>query len=331
MLSVGAWDSLKDLEDKELQALAAGLPETVLKCRATSTTKKYLGAYKRWKLWANLHKLPVFPAEIAHLALYLQHLKETKYSRAAEEEAVNAMGWVHAMAGIPLPTASPLIQSVVEGMKRKLAVPVHKKLPFTVEMLKAIVDDTKKNYSLANLRLASACLLAFAGFLRFDELANIKVSDLVIGSQHLIIQIFRSKTDQLRQGSEVVIARTGSETCPVTMLEAYMHKGGISTDSKAHLFCPIANNKSNRLRDSGCLTYSRMRELLKAKLEELGFPSVDFSFHSLRAGGATAAAKAGIPDRDFQRHGRWKSDSAKDGYVEDSLEKRLKVSQALGL
>ena len=47
VLSVGAWESLEDLEDGELQSLAARLPETVLRCRVTSATKKYLGAYKR--------------------------------------------------------------------------------------------------------------------------------------------------------------------------------------------------------------------------------------------------------------------------------------------
>ena len=36
--------------------------------------------------------------------------------------------------------------------------------------------------------------------------------------------------------------------------------------------------------------HSRMRELLKEKLQELGYPSSDFSLHSLRAGEVTAAA-----------------------------------------
>ena len=74
-----------------------------------------------------------------------------------------------------------------------------------------------------------------------------------------------------------------------------------------------------------------MRELLKQKLVELGFNPVDFSLHSLRAGGATAAAAAGVPDRVFKRHGRWKSKTAKDGYIKDSLHKRLLVTQNLGL
>ena len=52
--------------------------------------------------------------------------------------------------------------------------------------------------------------------------------------------------------------------------------------------------------------------------------------HSLGSGGA-AAAKAGISDRLFQRHGRWSGDSAKDGYVMDYLSSRLSVSQALVL
>ena len=52
---------------------------------------------------------------------------------------------------------------------------------------------------------------------------------------------------------------------------------------------------------------------------------------SLRSGGATAAANAGVPNRPFKRHGRWASESAKDGYVEDSLSSRLSVSKALGI
>ena len=121
------------------------------------------------------------------------------------------------------------------------------------------------------------------------------------------------------------------ETCPVAMLEDYLKRGESKLGSEKMLFRGIVSGKAEKLRESGGLTYSRMRELLKEKLQQLGFSMEDYSLHSLRAGGATAAAAAGIPDRVFKRHGRWKSDNAKDGYVEDSLEKRLSVSQSLGL
>ena len=64
----------------------------------------------------------------------------------------------------------------------------------------------------------------------------------------------------------------------------------------------------------------RARELLLEKIKSIGMDPALFGMHSLRAGGATAAANAGAPDRLFKRHGRWKSESAKDGYVKDSKE-----------
>ena len=55
-------------------------------------------------------------------------------------------------------------------------------------------------------------------------------------------------------------------------------------------------------------------------LQAVGLDKKQFSLHSLRSGGATAAANAGVPDRCFKRHGCWRSESAKDGYVRDKLE-----------
>ena len=58
---------------------------------------------------------------------------------------------------------------------------------------------------------------------------------------------------------------------------------------------------------------------------------LNVGLHSLRAGGASAAANAGVNDRCWKRHGRWKSETSKDGYAADSLERRLEVSKKLGL
>ena len=74
-----------------------------------------------------------------------------------------------------------------------------------------------------------------------------------------------------------------------------------------------------------------MRELFLSKLSELGYDLGQFGLHSLRVGGATAAANAGVPDCLFKRHGRWRSESAKDGYVEDAVALRRAVSKSLNL
>ena len=74
-----------------------------------------------------------------------------------------------------------------------------------------------------------------------------------------------------------------------------------------------------------------MRDLFRKKLANLGFSPGEFGLHSLRAGGTTAAANAKVPDWMFKRHGRWKSENAKDGYVKDDVRSRLEVSKSLGL
>ena len=63
--------------------------------------------------------------------------------------------------------------------------------------------------------------------------------------------------------------------------------------------------------------------------ESLGYSKRKFGLHSLRSGGTTAAANAGLNERLLKRHGRWKTDLAKDGCVQDKLEAMLSVSRSL--
>ena len=61
---------------------------------------------------------------------------------------------------------------------------------------------------------------------------------------------------------------------------------------------------------SESLSYSRLRELELEAFKEI-VPDISASgMHSLRSGGATDAANAGVPDRLFKRHDRWASESA---------------------
>ena len=79
------------------------------------------------------------------------------------------------------------------------------------------------------------------------------------------------------------------------------------------------------------LSYSRMRELFLEAFQPLVDNIKHFGLHNLRSGGASVSANNGIPDRLFKRHGRWRSETAKDRYVKDSLKDLLKVSKNLEL
>ena len=194
---------LKEFADPELLRLAKKLPSTVLRSRAPSLSKKYIGAFRCWKAWAEEHNLTVFPVNKHCVALYLHHLGEKLGSKSAVEDAINALNWVHNLAGVQSPTHSPLVQATAEGLRRSLARPVQKKTPMSVDILSEIVKDAEAHPCLSNIRLATASLLAFSGFLRFDELIQLRPCDITITEEMMAVKIQRSKTDQLRQGDEV--------------------------------------------------------------------------------------------------------------------------------
>ena len=60
----------------------------------------------------------------------------------------------------------------------------------------------------------------------------------------------------------------------------------------------------------GAMSHSRGRELIREALCRIGVDPDCYGLHSLRYGGTSIAAAAGLPDRLIQRQGGWRSESA---------------------
>ena len=82
----------------------------------------------------------------------------------------------------------------------------------------------KKNYIIPHLRFLLPCLLGFAGFLRIEELLEVKLKHIKTQESHLENFIPKSKADQHRAGYVAYISRIKSECCPVKYLEVYFIK-----------------------------------------------------------------------------------------------------------
>ena len=114
-----------------------------------------------------------------------------------------------------------------------------------------------------------------------------------------------------------------------------MEKADISENSNEFIFRQLTYFKklgTYKLRSvDKPISYSRSREIILKELENIGLNKSKFGIHSLRSGGATAAAESGVSDRLFKKHGRWKSENAKDGYVHENLDEILSLSKNLGI
>lgn len=313
--STEPWTNLGTLQDPKLQKLANSLMGTILKSRADSTTKKYLYAIERWRQWAfSKEEITEFPVLDYQFALYLQDIGETTGSKSAVEEAVNAMSWMQQLAGQIGVSQSPIVKAAVAGLQRQLAKPKLKKEPVTLEMLEKMAESAGCPPTLTESRLLAMSLLAFAAFLRCDEMIKLRCCDVKLHEEHIVLSIRSSKTDQFREGADIVVARTGTMTCPGAALEQYIRLASIDLESSERLFRAIVKTKKGeKLRRGGTISYTRIRELILKKISSLGYDASLFGVHSFRAGGATLAANAGVPERMFKRHGRWRSENAKDG------------------
>lgn len=235
------------------------------------------------------------------------------------------------------PLDSEFCKNIIESAKRIKSKPVAKKKPFSSQIIKDILDAyNKEGSNLKDIRIAALCSLAFAGFFRFNELCNIAPNHIEFHSQYIKIFVPRSKTDVYREGNYVYVSASESQYCPVSVLRKYMNIGGIHDNSNLPLFRPLVFHKSNSsytLRD-GKMSYSSCREILRDSLKQLGYNPDDYGLHSLRSGGITSVVRNSsnsVSERLLKVHGRWKTDAAKDMYVEESLDNRLQVTKFLGL
>ena len=116
------------------------------------------------------------------------------------------------------------------------------------------------------------------------------------------------------------------------MYKRYLLLSGLDSSSEHFLFKHIFRSKGNAklIYKNKKLSYTATRENIVKRLK-LVAPDLNLGLHSLRSVGASAAAKSDVNDRCIKRHGRWKSDYSKDDYIEDSFDKRMSVSQKLGL
>lgn len=308
------------------------MSEFLLHSKADGTQTKYFYYFSRWKVFSRVKGFCCLPADSVHVAVYLTHLLKAGSSPNVVSSTVYAIKWAHEVLGYTDPTQNGLVRNLAEAGKRLFSVPVKKKDAIPQEVVVALCEKYCDSLDLCTVRDLCMIVLCFVAFLRYNELSNLKCSDISFHEEYFVIRLSKSKTDQYRSGNEVTIAKGVTSACPFTMLKRYMVLCDCKMGSDDFLFKPLLGSKGvkRKIFKNKCLSYTRARECIVSRLKEID-STLNIGLHSLRAGGATAAAGCGVNERCLMRHGRWKCVVSKNGYVEDSIDKRLEISRALRL
>ena len=309
----------------------------MIQSRAESTSKKIFKEINKFFNWniRTYGKINI-PTPVAAAAIYLykRHKESQSYATVVNTHA--ALKWVHSFLPFQFenPLNTPICQNILETAKRQ-KMPTKKKTPLTTKIIQEIIQKhAKPDANLKDLRIACTCSLGFCGFLRYNELANITTNHIQFETNYVRILIPKPKNDIYREGNYIYIKKSGTTYCSVEVLRRYIDKANTRVEPNLPIFRPLRfYRSSNTFKAYGTrLSYTRCREIFKECIQGLGYDHREYGLHSLRSGGATAIANCeGVSERLLKIHGRWKSDVAKDMYVQESIENRLRVTEKLKL
>ena len=259
----------------------------------------FLGTCRSWGLQA-------LPADERTLLRYVAFLKLGKNLAGATIKVhLSAIRHLHLFNGFQDPLLfRPRLALLRQAMNKQGSGP-DKRRPVTVEMLREWVARVKSYPSFDNILFLAGALIAFFGLLRISEFAapekgdgkrGLRLQDIKFRGRWVELAIWDSKTDTTREGLSVVLARRDDLLCPVTWLANF-------------IVLRPRGAKSGQLfvrGDGRPMTRGWFRDRLKRECAGTGVTG-NVNTHSLRIGGASAAAAAGLADVEIQRLGRWKS------------------------
>ena len=273
----------------EMAEIAADARDYLAASRAENTVRVYRTGWAQFTAWCEAHGVRALPAGPDTVTCFVADL--AKAAKPATIDArLAAISAAHRAAGYESPTKEEAIRLVRRGVRRTLGTAQRQVHPVTVADLRTMVGGLGTDP--AGCRDRALLLLGFAGALRRSELVGLDIADITEGTDGLTVHLRRSKTDQEGAGRTVGVPYGSKQaTCPVRAWRAWLEVSGItegpafrSVDRHGHI-------------GSTRLSAHAVALVLKRHAVRAGLDPDEVSGHSLRAGLATAAAAAGVPER----------------------------------
>lgn len=295
-----------------LQEVVERAKEYARQAKAENTLRAYRSDWAHFEEWCSRQGLAPLPAAPATVALYITALAEAGRTVSTIRRRLASISAVHQAAGHQSPTQDMQVKTIWAGIRRAKGTAQRQVAPVVTEHLRAIVGALQLD-TLAGLRDRALLLVGFIGAFRRSELVGLNVEDLTPTAEGFVVTLRRSKTDQEGEGETKAIPYgANAETCPARALRAWLDAAGITSG-------PVfrAVNRHGQV-SAGRLSDRAVALIVKRSVEAVGLDASRFSGHSLRAGFATAAARAGASERDIARVTHHKSDRVLRRYIRDA-------------
>ena len=290
-------------DDEYFRGLADKMPAFLLASRSDNTNKKYELYFKKFVEFMTKNNKCSLPARSNLVSLFIVHLLDNNFSYSVICGYIYSIKYMHGLWGYSDPTDNVHVRQLLSSSKRSVNKPKCKKDIVSPDHIKTLFELYSDSQDLFVIRDLTMIITCFSGFLRYDEMSNLKCNEIKFEPDYV----------------KLVIAK-------------YVSALQIDLSSTNYLFRALFKTKhtSGLRRSVKKLSYTRTKEVLVSRLKEVTPTHLNLGLHTLRESGVSAAANSGVDERCFKRHGRWSS-SCVNGYIKDSVSSRLNVSKNLGL
>ena len=167
------------------------------------------------------------PAQQDYFVLFLILQIEAGNSVSSFNSLLAAVSWAHQKLGFISPTEHDLCKQIIQAGRRMLGrISINRNAQMHIRKLFERCSES----SLDNLQMLCLIVLGFFAFLRWDDLSQLRVSDIHLRIDHAAVFLEKSKNDQYMEGSWVLVVRSRT-FCPVSLIEKFLCMGGHKSDS----------------------------------------------------------------------------------------------------
>ena len=294
-------------DDEYFRGLADKMPALLLASRSDNTNKKYELYFKKFVEFMTKNNKCSLPARSNLVLLFIVHLLDNNFSYSVICSYIYSIKYMHGLWGYSDPTDNVHVRQLLSTSKRSVNKPKCKKDIVSPDHIKTLFELYSDSQDLFVIRDLTMIITCFSGFLRYDEMSNLKCNEIKFEPDYVKLVIAKGKTDQFRDGNEVLLAKIDSFACPYKALTKYVSALQIDLSSTNYLFRALFKTKhtSGLRRSVKKLSYTRTKEVLVSRLKEVTPTHLNLGLHTLRASGVSAAANSGVDERCFKRRGRY--------------------------
>ena len=300
---------------------------------AEGTSKNLRWQWKLFIMFCIYFRFKLLPASVESLCLYAQFLSRTMRATDSIRNYLSGVRTLHVLCNVQyLGKDSVELKLMLRGLARKKPHMTKQAAPLSPNILVRLLQylDFNKAFDctmwalllLAFFTMSRKSNLVVTGAEKFNPEKQLCRSDVLVGSDGLLVTFRWSKTNQFGARKHVVplLAIPESPLCPVRAYKSMLNMCPGEPNDPAFFITAIRSKRP--------VTYYLLQKFIKKGVSQLGLDPKAFSSHSLRRAGATWAFQSQVPSELIKSHGDWAS-QAYMRYLDFSLSERLQVAERM--